>query len=170
MERLARLAKLGNTANAKGLQNHGVVAIGKGVEDARVYAGRKLEYKYARVDAVVETHRVFALMSAVEPVAHNAVVADVGNGRIVDANERVKAHGALLAGARAGNGDAAKHDRHIVRMLVERIEQALVQVELGVGKGVAHGLLRAGEHDGLGAVLNQIGKCCRGVAHGVGAV
>ena len=42
-------------------------------------------------------------MSAVKPVAHNAVVADVGNGRIVDANERVKAHGALLAGARAGS-------------------------------------------------------------------
>ena len=170
MERIAGLAKLGNTANAKGLKDYSIVAIGKGVEDARVYAGRKLEYKYARVDAVVETHRVFALMSAVEPVAHNAVVADVGNGRIVDANERVKAHGALLAGARAGNGDAAKHDRDVVRVLVERIEQALVQVELGVGKGVAHGLLRAGEHDGLGAVLNQIGKCCRGVAHGVGAV
>ena len=125
----------GITANAKGLKDYSIVAIGKGVEDARVYAGRKLEYKYARVDAVVETHRVFALMSAVEPVAHDAVVADVGNGRIVDANERVKAHGALLAGSRAGNGDAAKHDRHIVRMLVERIEQALVQVELGVGKG-----------------------------------
>ena len=109
-------------------------------------------------------------MSAVEPVAHDAVVADVGNGRIVDANERVKAHGALLAGARAGNGDATKHNRHIVRVLVERIEQALVQIELGVGKGVAHGLLRAGEYDGLGAVLNQIGKCCRGIAHGVGAV
>ena len=55
-------------------------------------------------------------------------------------------------------------------MLVERIEQALVQVELGVGKGIAHGLLRAGEYDGLGAVLNQIGKRRRGVAHGVGAV
>ena len=110
MERLARLAKLGNTANAKGLQNHGIVAIGKGVEDARVYAGRKLEYKYARIDAVVETHRVFALMRAVKPVAHDAVVADIGDGRIVDANERVKAHGALFAGARAGNGYAAKHD------------------------------------------------------------
>ena len=110
LERLSRLTKLGDTANAKGLQNHGVVAIGKGVEDARVYAGRKLEYKYARIDAVVETHRVFALMRAVKPVAHNAVVADVGNGRIVDANECVKAHGALLADARAGNGYAAKHD------------------------------------------------------------
>ena len=110
LERLARLTKLGNTSNAKGLQNHGVVAIGKGVEDARVYAGRKLEYKYARVDAVVETHRVFALMRAVKPVAHDAVVADIGDGRIVDANERVKAHGALFAGARTGNGYAAKHD------------------------------------------------------------
>ena len=170
LERLAGLAKLGNTANAKGLQNHGVVAVGKGVEDARVHAGRKLKDKHAWVDAVVETHRVFALMRAVEPVAHDAVVADVGNGRIVDANERVKAHGALLAGARAGNGYAAKHDRNVVRMLVECIEQALVQVELGVGKGIAHGLLRAGEHDRLRAVLNQIGKRRRGVAHGVGAV
>ena len=170
LERFARFTKLGDTANAKGLQNHGVVAIGKGVEDARVYAGRKLEYKYARVDAVVETHRVFALMRAVKPVAHDAVVADIGDRRIVDANERVKAHGALFAGARAGNGYAAKHDRDVVRVLVERIKQALVQVELGVGKGIAHGLLRAGEYDGLGAVLNQVGKRRRGVAHGVGAV
>ena len=109
-------------------------------------------------------------MRAVKSVAHDAVVADIGDGRIVDANERVKAHGALLAGARAGDGHTAKHDRNVVRVFVERIEQALVQVELGVGKGVAHGLLRAGEHDGLGAVLDQVGKRCRGVAHGVGAV
>ena len=109
-------------------------------------------------------------MRAVKPVAHDAVVADIGDGRIVDANERIKAHGALLAGTRAGNGDAAKHDRDVVRVFVERIEQALVQVELGVGKGIAHGLLRAGEYDGLGAVLNQVGKRRRGVAHGVGAV
>ena len=57
-----------------------------------------------------------------------------------------------------------------MRVFVERIEQALVQVELGVGKGIAHGLLRAGEHNGFGAILNQVGKRCRGVAHGVGAV
>ena len=110
MERLARLTKLGNTANAKGLQDYGIVAIGQGVQDARVHAGRELKDKYARVDAVVETHRVFALMRAVKPVAHDAVVADIGDGRIVDADERVKAHGALFAGARAGNGYAAKHD------------------------------------------------------------
>ena len=115
-------------------------------------------------------HRVFALMRAVKPVAHDAVVADIGDGRIVDANERVKAHGALLAGARAGNGDAAKNDRDVVRMLVERIEQALVQVELGIGKGVAHGLLRTGEHDGLRTVLDQVGERRGRVAHGVGAV
>ena len=109
-------------------------------------------------------------MRAVKPVAHDAVVADIGDGRIVDANERVKAHGALLAGARAGNGHAAKNDRDVVRMLVERIEQALVQVELGIGKGVAHGLLRTGEHDGLRTVLDQVGERCGRVAHGVGAV
>ena len=170
LERLARLAKLGDTANAKGLKDYSVVAIGKGVQNAWVHAGRELKDKHARVDAVVETHRVFALMRAVKPVAHDAVVADIGDGRIVDANERVKAHGALLAGARAGDGHTAKHDRNVVRMLVERIEQALVQIEFGVGKGIAHGLLRAGEHDGLGAVLNQVGKRCRGVAHGVGTV
>ena len=66
-------------------------------------------------------------MRAVKPAAHDTVVADIGDGRIVDANERVKAHGALLTGACAGNGDAAKHDRDVMRVLVERIEQALVQ-------------------------------------------
>ena len=110
LERLTRLAKLRDAANAKGLQNHGVVAVGQSVQNARVYAGRELKYEHARIDAVVEMHRVFTLMRAVESVAHNTVVADIGDGRIVDANKCVKAHGALLAGAGAGNGHAAKHD------------------------------------------------------------
>ena len=170
LERLTRLSKLRDASNAKGLQNHGVVAIGQSVQNARVHAGRELKYKHARVDVVVEAHWVFALMRAVKPVAHNAVVADIGDGRVVHTNERVKAHGALLAGARAGNGHATKYDRDVVRMLIERIEQALIQVELGVGKGIAHGLLRAGEHDGLGAVLDKVGERRGGIAHGVRAM
>ena len=54
-----------------------------------------------------------------------------------------------------------------MRMLVERIEQALVQIQLGIGKGIAHGLLRAGEHDGLGALLNEIAECRRRIGHGI---
>ena len=40
LERLARLAKLGDTANAKGLQDYSIVAVGKGVQDTRVHARR----------------------------------------------------------------------------------------------------------------------------------
>ena len=40
LERLARLAKLGNTANAKGLKDYSIVAVGKGVQNTRVHAGR----------------------------------------------------------------------------------------------------------------------------------
>ncbi len=46
----------------------------------------------------------------------------------------------------------------------------MVQVDLRIGEGVAHGLLGAGEHDGLGAVLNEVGERRRGVGHSVGAV
>lgn len=61
-------------------------------------------------------------------------------------------------------------DRHVARVVVGCVQHALVQVELRVGEGARHGALRPGEHDGLGAVLDEIRQGCRGVCHGVGAV
>ena len=76
----------------------------------------------------------------------------------------------MFARPRAGDHLAAEHDRHVARGIVCRIEQALVQVQLGVGEGIGHGALRAGEDDGLGAVLDEVGQRGGGVGHGVGAV
>ena len=102
--------------------------------------------------------------------AHDAVGADIGERREVHAGEGVEAHGALLACAGSRDDDAAERDRHVARVVVGCVQHALVQVELRVGEGARHGALRPGEHDGLGAVLDEIRQGCRGVCHGVGAV
>ena len=73
-------------------------------------------------------------------------------------------------GARSHNDRAAKHNGHVARVVVGGVEQRLVQVELGIGEGVRHGLLRAREHDGLGTALDEVGEGCRRVCHGVRAV
>ena len=73
-------------------------------------------------------------------------------------------------GARPHNDRAAKHNGYVVRVVVGGVEQRLVQVELGVSEGVCHGLLRAREHNGLGAALDEVGEGRRRVGHGVRAV
>jgi len=75
----------------------------------------------------VETNRVLVLVSAVESVANDAVVADIGNGRIVDANERVKAHGTLLAGSVPQWLRRQTRSRRRANRSSSAVEQALVQ-------------------------------------------
>ena len=50
--------------------------------------------------------------------ADNLALPQVGEDGIVDAGERVEAHGALLAGSRAGDGVAAKDDGDVTRAVV----------------------------------------------------
>ena len=102
--------------------------------------------------------------------ANDAVVSHIGKGGVINALEGVEAHRALLASARAGDDGAAKDHGDVAGAVVGGIEQALIEVELGIGKGILHGFLRAGEHDGLGAFLDKVGERRRGVCHGIGAV
>ncbi len=102
--------------------------------------------------------------------ANYAVVAHVGKRGIVHTLKRVEAHGALLATTRASDYGAAKDNNNIARALICCVEQTLIEIELGIGKGVFHRLLRTGKNNGLGALLHQIRKCRRTVRHGVGAM
>ena len=102
--------------------------------------------------------------------ADDTVVSHIGEGGVINALESVEAHGALLACARTGNDGTAKDHGDVAGAIVGGVEQALIEIELGIGKGVFHRLLGAGEHNGLRAFLNEVGERRRGVCHGVGAV
>ena len=170
---------LWDAADAKGLENHGVIVGPQRVEDPRPQARGETYHNHVLIQALVDArppirpHHRRARPGdghSLSTLADDAVAADDGRQRVVYAGKRIEAHGALLVGARSHNDRAAKHDGHVMRVVVGGVEQRLVQVELGVGEGVRHGLLRAREHDGLGTALDEIGEGSRRVCHGVRAV
>ena len=71
-----------------------------------------------------------------------------------------------------GPGDdlAGKDDLHALRTGIRRVQNAVLQVCLGVGDLKADGLLGAGQYDGFFRVLDHIGQDRRGVRHGVRSV
>ena len=50
------------------------------------------------------------------------------------------------------------------------VDKAVVQVEPCVRIVEQDRFLRAGNDDGLGGILNQVGQCGGGIGHGIGAV
>ena len=159
------------------LEDKGIVIGLKRSEEVRAQARSELEHG----DAVVERAedrgkrslgqgRIYPGGCPSRPCTYDAIVANVGERREVHAGKGIRAHGSLLTGARSGNGDATEHDRYVARRVVERIEQALVEVELRIGKRARHGALRAGEHDGLRASLDEVRERGGGIGHGVGPV
>ena len=89
--------------------------------------------------------------------------------RVIDAGEGLKAFGACLAGTGAQNDLAVKDDLHAAAAPAG-VEKRIGQIPLGVGAVEPDGLLRSGQHDGLGAALHQIAEGRRRIGHGVGAV
>ena len=136
-----------DAADAKRLENDGVVVAAKQLKDGGVHLGRELEHEHALVQVVVDA-RLHVLACAVghraracRRRANDAIVADERQLRVVHARERVEAHRALLAGACARHDLAAKHHGNVVRRRVCRIQHALVQVDARVRERAAHGLL-----------------------------
>ena len=83
---------------------------------------------------------------------------DRGNIGKIDTGKGVVALGALLPGAGTQNHLAVKDQTHPVGPLRRGVEEAVVQVEPGVGVLQTDGLLGAGDHDGLLRVLNEVGQ------------
>ena len=159
----------GDASDAECLDDDGIVVALEQLEDARAHLRSQLQHKHALVERIVEMRGVCSRF-VVAARSNDAAVADESELRIVYTDKRVEAHGALLAGTRSGDDHPAKDHAHVVGRIVHGIQQALVEVEFGVGEGVGHGLLRARQHDGFGAVLNQVRQGSRGVGHGVRAM
>ena len=72
--------------------------------------------------------------------------------------------------AGAGNNLVAKNHHDSGTSVVERVENGVIEVEFGVGKRICHWLLRACEHNGFLAILDEVGEGSSGICHGIGAV
>ena len=138
----------GHASHAKGFQNHAVIIRLEQAEDIGCEAGRELERAYAAVEFGGEDGAalfVFMRKAAGNTIApDDPILTDIRKDGIIDAGKRIEAHGALLAGARAGNGVPAKYDADVARAVIE--------------------------YDGLGAVLHKVGQGRGGVCHGVGSM
>ena len=75
-----------------------------------------------------------------------------------------------FAGAGAQNDPAVKYDADPVGVFAGGIVERIHQIGFAVGDFKIDGLLAAGQHDGLFAVLDKIAERSGGVGHGIGAV
>ena len=90
--------------------------------------------------------------------------------RIVDGGESVHGFGARFAGTGAADGAAVKDEHYAKECVVLRGEEGVIKVAARVGLLIIDGFLGAGEYDGLGAVLNEIGQRTGSVSHGIRAM
>ena len=98
-----------------------------------------------------------------------AVAHDGGSGKI-DARKGVETSGARLFRARAENDVAVEHDMHARRAVVRAVKEGVREVAAGVGIARVDGFLRPRQHDGLRAVLDEIGQRGGGVRHRIRSV
>ena len=154
-------------ADAEALDHERAVMGLEIVKNAGVDAGNELEHEHAGVEPVVKLRRACGLL---RDVIHDLPAAQDGRLGIVDARKGVVALRAHLACARAENDLVVKDDVHAAGAVIAGIEKGVAQVLARVGVLVEDRLLRAGDDDGLGVVLNQVRQCRRRVGHRVRAV
>ena len=137
------------------------------VENAGVDAGDELEHEHAGVEPVVKLWQAYDML---RDVIHDLPAAQDGRLGVVDAGKGIVALRAHLARAGAENDLVVKDDVHAAGAVVAGIEKGIAQVLARVGVLVEDRLLRAGDDDGLGVILNQVRQGRRRVGHRVRAV
>ena len=162
----ALVAVARQAADAEALDHERAVMGLEIVKNAGVDAGDELEHEHAGVEPVVKLRRACGLL---RDVIHDLPAAQDGRLGIVDARKGVVALRAHLACARAENDLVVKDDVHAAGAVIAGIEKGVAQVLARVGVLVEDRLLRAGDDDGLGVVLNQV-RQRRRVGHRVRAV
>ena len=156
-----------NTADAEALQNEGVVVLQHVRRETGRDAGDQLEQPDPFIEPVIEYR---GLGKACLDVLQKPPVLHHGKTGIVDAGECLIALGARFAGACALNDLAVEDDHDAMQMVGGGTEERVRQIDLGVGRIEADGLLRAGQDDRLFCTLNEVGeRRCR-IRHCVGAV
>ena len=137
------------------------------VENASVDAGDELEHEHAGVEPVIKARRA---VNVLPDIIHELPAAQNGRLRIVDARKGVVAFRAHLACARAENDLVVKDDVHAACAVVAGVEKGVAQVLARVGVLIEDRLLRAGDDDGLGVVLDEVRERGGGIGHRVRAV
>ena len=160
---LVEASGLRHAAHAEALDDDGVVLREEPVQHPAVAARRQLQEAYLRVQGVIKPR---LCQGGLADVGQQRPVPQDAQHRIVDGGEGLKALGVGLLGPGAQDDLAVEDDadpRHLRRGHPEGVRQ----VDLGVRGVEADGLLGAGEDDGLGAALDEVGEPRRRIGHGV---
>ena len=137
------------------------------VKNAGVDAGDELEHEHAGGEPVVKLRRACDVL---RDVIHDLPAAQDGRLGVVNARKGVVALRAHLARAGAEDDLVVKDDVHTAGAVVAGVEKGVAQVLARIGVLIEDRLLRAGDDDGLGVILNQVRQGRRRVGHRVRAV
>ena len=157
---------LRQTAHTEALDDESVVVLRHKFHQLPLCAGDQLQKADIGLQTVVK-YRLVAALAA--DVLQEMLILQHRQIGIVDAGKGLKALGIGLSGPRAQNHLAVEHDLHAAAAAAG-VNESIGQIALGVGTVKPNGLLRAGQHDGLGAALHQITQRRSGIGHGVRAV
>ena len=111
-----------------------------------------------------------ALNGNLRQIADNHAVLNHCREGIVQAGEGVEALGSLFSRTGSHNHLAVEHDIHVLGIVIGGVDEAVQQIGFCVGHVHVDGLLRAGDNDGLGGILDHIGKRRRRVCQRIRAV
>ena len=157
-------------ARAKGLDDDAPVAkLQQAVENLRPGSRNQLQQKYVRTELIFQLKGSRCLFSCPAVLQVYAVRIDFPDIRRGYAFKGVKAHGPHLYRAAAAHNLIVKGHHHPAQACVHRREGRL-QVPLGVGKHLADGNLRSGQHHRFRQVLQHIAECGSRIRHGICAM
>ena len=156
------------TADAEALQHQCAVVRGQQRDDVRPHARHKPQHKNGGLKPFIEPHG--RLVRGAAQKRHQPRIAEHRGLGVVDAGKRIEAARPRLARACAQNDLIVKHKLHAPRAVADRVDERAVEIVARVGIAVVDGLLAAGQHNGLRAVLHHVAERRGGVGHRVCAV
>ena len=156
-----------HAADAEALNDNGMGMLGDIVENAGLHAGDELDDADAAVERVIKPYRAGERLADI--IAHLAA-ADNGDLRIIDAREGVEAARACFLRAVGADHFVVEYKMDAAGVVIGGIGDRAAQIFPRVGIARVDGHLRAGQHDGLRAVLDEIIERRCGIGHRVGAV
>lgn len=158
----------GQTAHAEALDHQRVVFVQQQAQHGGIHARNQAQHKHTGVEPVIECGQTGRALAA--DVVQDAPLAKQRQLGVVDGGKGVHRLGVRLAGARAADHAAVEHQHHAKERLILRGKKGVKEIAPRVGVLLIDGALGAGQHDGLGAVLNEVGERAGGIGHGVRAV
>ena len=145
-----------NPADTIAFQHKGVIGFGSHPQDFCTDTGNQLENKNMRIHPVIENG--LCVRGGGTDILNDAPVVNHTDFRIIDAAEGIIAFGIHFPGTGADQYLASEHHHYPSGVGITGVAKRIQQIHLGVSHLCLDGFLGAGNDNGLGTVLDQIGK------------